>query len=204
MSKKMKKFFSFLLVLVMTLAISVNANINAFANANETVNVQIKAYGETYINETINLNDLKSKLNSINSDHLYSTQPYTNYATEGIKTPTTADALIFAYNQYYMSQGSAEVTPLLDANYPNTAAAISYNWDLKPYAGNPGIYFIYFDGMTTDNASTVQNPDGTHTWTGDAWTFYVDGVKSSLYTSNISLTDGMTIVFDYGTVSETW
>ncbi|WP_346896314.1 DUF4430 domain-containing protein [Clostridium sp. UBA7503] len=206
MSKKMKKFLGFLLVLVMTLAINVNANINAnaFADANETVNVQIKAYGDTYINETVNLNDLKSKLSSINSDHLYSTQPYTNYSTEGIKTPTTADALIFAYNQYYMSQGAAEVTPLLDTNYPNTSAAISYNWDLKPYAGKPGIYFLYFDGMTTVDNGTVQNPDGTHTWTGDTWTFYVNGVKSDLYASNISLTDGMTIVFDYGTVSETW
>ncbi len=204
MSKKMKKFFGFLLVLVMTLAINVNANINAFANANETVNVQIQMNGETYINETVKLNDLKSKLSSINSDHLYSTQPYTNYATEGIKTPTTADALIFAYNQYYMSQGSAEVTPLLDTNYPNTEAAISYNWDLKPYTGNPGIYFIYFDGMTTVDNGTIQNSDGTHTWTGEAWTFYVNGVKSNSYASNISLTDGMTITFNYGTVSETW
>jgi len=62
MSKKMKKFFGFLLVLVMTLAINVSANINAFADTNETVNVQIKAYGDTYINETVNLNDLKAKL----------------------------------------------------------------------------------------------------------------------------------------------
>ncbi|GAA0771868.1 hypothetical protein GCM10008908_17020 [Clostridium subterminale] len=204
MSKKMKKFFGFLLVLVMTLAISVNANINAFANANETVNVQIQMNGETYINETVKLNDLKSKLSSINSDHLYSTQPYTNYATEGIKTPTTADALIFAYNQYYMSQGATEVTPLLDSNYPNTEAAISYNWDLKPSAGKPGIYFLYFDRMTTVDKGTVQNPDGTHTWTGDTWTLYVNGVKSNLYSSNVSLTDGMTIIFDYGAVSETW
>ncbi len=202
MSKKIKKLFSFILVLAMTLAI--NANTFAFADTKETVNVQIQVSGDTYINETVNLDDLQAKLKAMGTDHLYSTQPYTDYATKGIKTPTTADAMIFAYNKFYMSQGSEEVTPLLDTNYPNTETAISYNWDLKPFKGNPGIYFIYFDGMTTVDNGTVQNPDGTHTWTGKAWTFYVNGVKSNSYASNISLTDGMTITFDYGTVSETW
>lgn len=202
MSKKMKKIFSFLLVFALTIAININSF--AFGAINESVTVEIQMGGVPYINETVTLNDLKDKLKLKGTDHFYSTQPYTNYPTEGIKTPTVADALVFGYNQFYIKNGSTEVTPLLDTKYPYTAAAVSYNWDLKPLKGNPGIYFIYFDGMTTANESTVQNPDGTYTWTGDTWTLYVNGVKVDSYASNITLTDGMKITFDYARVSETW
>lgn len=202
MGKRMKKVFSLLLVFVMTLAININTSV--FADSKGSVTVQIKQQGEVYINETVKIADLEAKLKSINSDHLYSTDLYTDYATKGIKTPTVADAMIYGYNQFYMGLGAEEVTPVLDTNYPNTEAAISYNWDLHPAKYNPGIYFIYFDGLTTANSNTVQNPDGSYTWTGDTWTLYVDGVKSELYASNVAIKDGTTITFEYAPVSETW
>lgn len=190
-SKMFKRIFGLGLATVMSMSMAVSA----FADTTGTVTVTATKYGEEVFTEEVEIADIIKKAGG-EGKHLYSTAPYADYDEKGVKDPTVADALIQGYNE----AKKTNITPLLDTGYPYTPAVISYNWDLHPEYGNPGVYYIYYDSITTANESYTDNKEtGMTTYKGDSWLLSVDDKASSEYASSIELKDGMEISFDYKT-----
>lgn len=179
---------------------SMSMAVSAFAATEGTVTVTVKNQGVTQgAPQQVEIEDIIEKAGG-QGKHLYTTEPYAAYATEGVKDPTVADALIQGYNQLK----GTNIAALYDPTKPYTPTVMSYNWDLKPYEGKPGIYFIYYDNKTTANESYTDNKNGTTTYKGDTWVLSVDGEESEEYASNVELEDGMEIDFDYKTQEFTY
>ena len=193
MGNRMKKMMGVLLAAVMMMSMSMSV----FAAPNDTVEVVIQLYGKEAYTQTVSVSEIQNEAGT--DEHYYDTSYYSDYDEEGIKVPTVADALIKTYAMTY-NQDALTIANY-DPSYPPTEQPVSYGWDLQPVEGNPGIYFQYYDGLTTANETYEPNPDGTTTYTGDTWVLSVDGEETSLYASNIELSSVDQIVFDYTEVS---
>ena len=197
---RLKNSVKLMVGVVLAMVMVFSMSMSVFAAPSGTVDVTIINKGSTVAEQTVSISAIQAEVGT--DGHYYTTTPYTDYDTEGVKVPTVADALIKAYAM------ENSLNALTLATYTpggsSTSYAISYDWDLHPYVGNPGIYFLYFDWVTTANESFVDNGDGTTTYTGDTWILDVDGNESSLYASNIDLSTVSEVVFEYKQVSYTY
>lgn len=209
MKKIGKKIVALVMAMVMTLAICTSVFAEGTTPPSVTVKVQIQ--GTSQIEETVTIAEIVSALNSRGVEHFYTTQPFTNYQEDGVKSPTVADALIYAYNKYYQGMGVAWTDAYYDEAYETTYTSnnnyeLSYAWDKNYYNKDtvdekiPGIYFLYFDGITTANESYTPTSDGKTLYSSDSWLLTVNGTTSD-YASSVALSNNDQIIFNYVTQS---
>ena len=185
--KKSRRVIAIMMAMVMTMAMMFAMTTTSFA-ADGSVNVQVKMYGETYIDE--NVTDAQIAANVGASGHIYT-------VPSGVAHPsayTAADALMQAYTNFY---GSFD------------ASQVAYAWDTS-WEGHEGLYFSTYDGISADAGNyylvgTSVNAQGvteyTYYWAGDSWSLYIDGTLADEYASRYDLATASNIVFDYNTVT---
>lgn len=208
-----KRLLSLVLAVVMVLSMSMSV-FAADSRTAGSINVKVQNYGKTIINETIPIAEIETALANKGVEHFYTTAPFANYENDGVKAVTIADALIYAYNKYYMEEDEADWTDALyDAAYETTYVAkeskLSYAWDKNYYNKGeadekiPGLYFLYFNGKTTANESYTKTDDGKTLYKSDSWVLTNNGSQTD-YASSVAVKANDSIVMNYVTQSFTF
>lgn len=200
-----KRLLSLVLAVVMVLSMSMSV----FAADGRTagnINVKIQISGETYCDETISIAEIETALATKGVEHFYTTAPFTNYAKDGVKDVTIADALIYAYNKYYQETAGKWTEAEYDSAYTTShvakKATLSYAWDTNYYHKGevdekiPGMYFLYFDGITTENEKYEPTSDGKIHYSSNSWLLTNNGAQTD-YASSVAVKAGDQIVMNH-------
>ncbi|WP_347488656.1 hypothetical protein ABDB91_15840 [Desulfoscipio sp. XC116] len=200
---KKQKLLSLMFAAVMVFALFAGFPASAFADSTIDATVVVEFYGAdpTEWPTTVNV---PFDINSTYEWH--DTLPPDNYYNEHVVFPADRPSVLDASWQAFEEMGIA-------------GDEFIWGWDKKPHAdGTVEWRGVWVDGMfdmvTADSGNSyLPTPGHDGYWEGDAWLYEVrdaDGnvvvpadptMTSGLYASNVELTDGMTITWNYTTLS---
>ncbi|MDR2089507.1 MAG: hypothetical protein LBP73_09145 [Clostridiales Family XIII bacterium] len=149
-----------------------------------TVNVQMWIHDEyvydvdvTIDPETFDISDTYGWPGTLPTNNCYGAD-----VVQPANRPTVLDATWIAFDE----------TGIFD-----TVEASGWGWDKYPEGNLTEWRGIWVDGIFGYYAEEDPIWSSSSHWAGYAWTYTIDGIDPELYSSNIELTDGMTITWNY-------
>lgn len=185
--KMTKKILALVMAVAMLFSLCM-FSANAYDN-NGYVNVEIQLYGsyawdisltQTMIAAYKGRDVAPVSPYTANPDHIYYVPDAANPSDDPYTTALTAtDAILAAYLETYG---------------PYSASQVHYTW--YENSGNWGVYFDCYEGLTPDLVGQYYIVDSWYAngkwyyeyyWEGEAWILYINGVKTSLFSSEYEL-----------------